>query len=196
MDFDNTYMAEEINITATDVSAEIKNADQDADVGKKRSPKIDRSGAKYSEDAFMNLPRSEQLALAEKYWNGPVADFDDGTFQFSYTHFANLCQKLGFRKGIVDTMPECVASDQKEVAPSSIVYIDHGKRDKTEVKKLTLAKGTIDKMDQLLGNKLSNVEKSKVIDEILSHVLDQKLADKRAGQFGVAYRPVAEERLL
>ena len=188
MDFSNTYMSEELNVTDTDM-------EQETEDSKKRASKIDRSSAKYSEDDFMKLPRAEQLGLAEKYWNGPVADFDDGTFQFSYTHFANLCQKLGFRKGIVDTMPEGEFPDP-EVAPSSIVYIEHGKREETEVKKLTLDKCTIEKIDKLLGDKLSNVEKSKVIDAILSQALDKKLADKRVGQFGVAYRPLAEERLL
>lgn len=193
MDFGNSYMSEEINITDTNMVEANNASDLDAE-GKKRATKIDRSNAKYSEDDFMKMSRAEQLVLAEKYWNGPVADFDDGTFQFSYTHFANLCQKLGFRKGIVDTMPDGVASDQ--VAPSSIIYIEHGKREETEVKKLTLAKSTIEKIDQLLGDKLSNVERSKVVDEILSQALEQKLNDKRVGQFGVAYRPLAEERLL
>ena len=194
MDFGNSYKSEGFNLADSIMGEEMDAPEVDTDESKKRSQRIDRSNAKYSEEDFMKLPRKEQLELAEKYWNGPVADFDDGTFQFSYTHFANLCQKLGFRKGIVDTMPEGEASDP--VAPSSIIYIEHGRREETEVKKLTLSKSTIDKIDQLLGDKLSNVEKSKVTDEILSQALDQKLADKRVGQFGVAYRPLAEERIM
>lgn len=88
------------------------------------------------------------------------------------------------------------ASNPREVKPGSIIYIEHGKRQETEVKKITFAKDTIDKIDQLLGDQLSNVERSKVIDVIRSRALDDRLAAKRAGQFGVAYRPVAEERLL
>ena len=187
MDYIDNKTSVKMNATDTDVAPKENDS-------KRRATKKDRSNAKYSEADFMGFPRAEQLALAEKYWNGPVDEFDDGTFQFSYTHFANLCQKLGFRKGIVDTMPEDVALDN--IAPSSIIYIDHGRRELTEVKKLTFSKSTIDKMEQLLGDKLSNVEKSKVIDEIFSQVLDQKLKDKKAGQFGVAYRPHDEERLM
>lgn len=162
---------------------------------KKRCKCKDRSNSRYSMDDFMKLPRAEQLELAEKYWNGPVADFDDGTFQFSYTHFANLCQKLGFKKGIVDTIPKGEAQ-VSEVAPSSIVYIEHGKRGETVEKKFTLAKTTVDKIDQLLGDQLSNIERSKVIDALLSQVLDQRLSEKSKGQFGVAYRSVEEKRLI
>ena len=190
MDFNDSYMYEENNITDTNEAEQIENLDQDADESKKRTARIDRSNAKYSAEDFMALPRAEQLELAEKYWNGKVENYDDGTFQFSYSHLAKLCQELGFRKGIVDTMPEGAT------VPSSIIYIEHGRRTETEVKKLTLSKSTIDKIDELLGDKLSNVEKSKVIDEILSQALEQKLADKRVGQFGVAYRPLEEERII
>lgn len=190
MDFNDSYVYEENNITDTNEVEQIENLDQDADESKKRTARVDRSNAKYSAEDFMALPRAEQLALAEKYWNGKVENYDDGTFQFSYSHLAKLCQDLGFRKGIVDTMPEGA------VDPSSIIYIEHGRRVETEVKKLTLSKSTIDKIDELLGDKLSNVEKSKVIDEILSQALEQRLADKRVGQFGVAYRPLEEERII
>ena len=36
---------------------------------KKQRNRIDRSTHKYSEEAFMKLPRAEQLALAEKYFH-------------------------------------------------------------------------------------------------------------------------------
>lgn len=187
MDFGNTYMSEELNVTDTDM-------EQETEDSKKRSQKVDRSSNKYSEEDFRALSRDEQLRLANIHWMDSKGYDESKMFQFSYTHFSNICKELGFVKGVIDTR-EGEAPDP-EVALSSIVYIEHGKREETEVKKLTLDKGTISKIDQLLGDKLSNVEKSKVIDAILSQALDKKLADKRVGQFGVAYRPLAEERLL
>ena len=170
--------------------------DKEADEGRSRAAKKDRSGGKYSEEAFLALPRSEQLALAERYWNGPVATFDDGTFQFSYTHFGKICEQIGFRKGIVDTRPEIKLPDKEETEPSAIIYIDHGRREETIVKKLTLSKETEEKISRLLGDRLSNIEKSKVVDVILSQALDRCLVEQKAGLFGVAYRPTEEERLI
>lgn len=195
MEIQNKYMSEEMKFTDTAVGEQIIPLDDDAEKSKKRAAKKDRSDSKYSEEAFMALPRLEQLALADKYWMGRTDEFDDGTFQFSYTHFTNICQILGFKKGVVDTQPD-TASEVISIEPSSVIYIDHGTRGKTEVKKLTFAKTTINKIDQLLGDQLSNVERSKVIDVILSEAFDEKLVAKREGKFGVAYRPVAEERLL
>lgn len=193
MELENNKQFEEINSKDSSMGEEMYVV-LDGKGKKKKSRKIDRSGCKYSEKDFLQMPRAEQLVLAEKYWNGPVADFDDGTFQFSSTHFATLCQKIGFRKGVVDTLPENATSDQENT--SSVIYIDHGRREATEVKKFTLAKGTIEKMDQLLGDTLSNVERSKVIDAILVEALEQKLAEQRAGMFKVVYRPLDEERIL
>ena len=159
---------------------------------KKRSKCKDRSNSRYSMEDFMRLPRHDQLALAEKYWMGRTECFDDGTFQFSYTCFGNLCKQLGFRKGIVDTRSEEAAIENT----NSVVYINHGKRGETVEKKFTLAKTTVDKIDQLLGDQLSNIERSKVIDALLSQVLDQRLSEKSKGKFGVAYRSVEEKRLI
>jgi hypothetical protein len=157
---------------------------------RKRASKKDRSNGKYSQEDFLNLPRVEQYALAEKYWNGPVADFDDGTFQFSSTQFAKLCEKLGFRKGIVDTLAEESLSDSQDT-----LYIDRGRRGETVEKKYTLSKETVVKMDELLGS-LGNMEKSKVLDLLLSQMLDEKLEAKRAGHFHVVYKASAEEILM
>ena len=156
---------------------------------RKRALNKDRSNGKYSKDDFLKLPRDEQHALAEKYWNGPVADFDDGTFQFSSTQFAKLCEKIGFRKGIVDTL-------SKESLPNSedTLYIDRGRRGETAEKKFTLSQETIDKFDELLGS-LGNMEKSKAFDLLLSRLLDEKLEAKRVGNFHVAYK-VTEEKIL
>lgn len=200
MDSNNSYMSEEMKLTDTDIGEEIISLD-DANGSKKRASKVDRSGNTYSEEKFRVLPREEQLRLANKHWMDSKGYDASGIFQFSYTHFSNICKELGFVKGVIDTRKDAsdtkeYASDSKKVEPCSILYIDHGKREETEVKKLTFAKDTIDKIDQLLGDKLSNVEKSKVIDVILSEALDNKLAAKRVGQLVVAYRPVYEVRLI
>lgn len=151
----------------------------------------ERSNHKYSEVAFMALPRAEQHALAEKYWTGHVTDYDrDQMFQFSYSHLAELCKRLGFRKGIVDDRAGEVPQEE------NIIYIDHGKRVETVEKKITLSQETEKMLDELLGNKLSNIERSKVIDAIFRQALVPLLKDKEEGRFGVAYRPTEEERLL
>ena len=139
----------------------------------------------------MALPRAEQHALAEKYWTGHVTDYDrDQMFQFSYSHLAELCKRLGFRKGIVDDRAGEVPQEE------NIIYIDHGKRVETVEKKITLSQETEKMLDELLGNKLSNIERSKVIDAIFRQALVPLLKDKEEGRFGVAYRPTEEERLL
>jgi hypothetical protein len=164
---------------------------------KQRAARKDRSDAKYSEDDFRAFPRSKQHELAEQYWNGKTEDFDDGTFQFSYTHFAKICTDLGFRKGIVDTMPEKQAAEEQESGASgSIIYIDHGKRAGSVTKKMTISEETDKKIEELLGKSLSNVEKSKVLDAILTEAIEDRLIDKRAGRFEVFYRPTDGERLL
>lgn len=157
-----------------------------------RAHRKDRSNGKYSETDFLNLPREEQLKLAEHYWMGRTEDFDDGTFQFSYTHFAELCKMLGFRKGVVDELKSnnnCTSLKKK-------IYIEHGRREETDVKKLTLSVSTINNLDMLLGNRLSNIEKSKVMDIIIAEKVDELLKIKKEGEFSVAYRRCEEERLI
>jgi hypothetical protein len=166
---------------------------------KSRTVKRDRSGNKYSEADFMALPRSQQLELAQTWWMDSKG-FDDGKmFQFSYTHFSNLCQKLGFKKGVIDTGVRAFDSRSDANIPAdadNIIFIDRGKRVNTVEKKITLSGRTNDKLESLLGNKLSNIEKSKAIDVILENALDDMLSKKQAGTFGIAYRPTELERLV
>lgn len=158
---------------------------------KKRSQNKNRSDGELSETDFMSLPRDEQLALAEKYWNGRTDTYDDEKkFKFSYTHLGTLCERLGFRKGIVDL--------KKDGVKESKLYIEHGRREKTVEKKLTFSEKTVSKFTDLLGkqNNLSNIEKSKILDVILLEALESKLAAKNVGAFSVAYKPVKEEVLI
>ena len=64
------------------------------------------------------------------------------------------------------------------------------------IKKLTLSVDTISMMDELMGDGLSNIERSKVIDIIVSKALKQLLADKESGCFHVKYRPLDAKLLV
>lgn len=184
--------------TVTDVAMGVRENNQDLKTEneinpkkKKRAQNKDRSDGELSEADFMALSRTEQLNLAEKYWNGRTDTYDkDKKFKFSYTHLGTLCERLGFRKGIVDM--------KKDGVKESKLYIEHGRREKTVEKKVTFSEKTISKFNDLLGkdNKLSNIEKSKILDVILLEALEGKLAAKNAGAFSVAYKPVKEEVLI
>lgn len=161
---------------------------------KERSARIDRTSAKYSESDFLAMPRSQQYALAEKYWNGKSADFDDGTFQFSYTHFAEVCQRIGFRKGIVD---DGMPGEDKNASSDDVkkIYIDRGKRPDPIEKKITLNKITNDKLESLTAT-FTNMEKSKFLEAVIEMALDELLEKREEGKLSVAYRPMEEEKLL
>lgn len=176
-------MGNEFNNSSTNVELE----------SEKRKGKLNRSSHRYSEEDFRRLPRSEQLRLANVHWMDSKGFDESGMFQFSYTHFSNICKNLGFEKGVIDTKKDVVdlSSEQKD----SRIFIDHGRREETEVKKITLSKSTVCMMDRLLEG-LSNIERSKVLDVLLSDVLDEKLQDKEEGRFSVFYRPQKEERIL
>ncbi len=168
-------------------------SDSPVDVGQeaeKRKVTVDRSHHRYSEEDFRHLPREEQLRLANVHWMDSKGYDKSGMFQFSYTHFSNICKDLGFEKGVLDTK-----KDTDFPKKGSCIFIDHGRREETEVKKLTLSKSTVCKMDQLLEG-LSNIEKSKVLDVLLEKLLDEKLQDKAMGMFSVFYRPQKEQQIL
>lgn len=174
----------------TNMSVENDSLSVEKQKKRKRAPRKDRSHGKYSQEDFLNLPRDEQYALADKYWNGSTADFDDGTFQFSYPQLGRLCEQVGLRKGIVDTRAK-----ESLLRSQDILYLDRGRREETVEKKYTYSKTTIDKFDELVGP-LSNIEKSKVLDLLLSQILEEKLEAKRAGRFHVVYKAVDEEVLI
>lgn len=75
------------------------------------------------------------------------------------------------------------------------IYISHGKRE-TEEKKFTLSVTTVAKVDELVGDKLSKMEKSKVVDAIFSTALDEWLSYKKSGIFSVKYRASEEVTLI
>ncbi len=157
----------------------------------KKAPKKDRSGGKYSEEAFLALPREKQFELAQMYWGGKGKNFEDGTFKFSQTQFVRLCQKLGFEKGIIDT--------KSNEASYNVIYLERGRRTETLERKFTLNKETNELIDEYLSSgpiQLSNMEKSKITDAIINKAFTEMLTAQRNGQTTVAYRPVGVERLL
>lgn len=200
MDSYNTYSDNEPFSFPSDMSEQIETTDTIEDEeNKTRASKKDRSGNKYSEADFMALTRSQQLELAQTWWMDSKNFDNGGMFQFSYTHFSNLCQKLGFKKGVIDIGEGELASGSDAELPAdadNIIFIDRGKRVNTVEKKITLSSSTNDKLEKLLGDKLSNIDKSKAIDAILANALDDMLAKKQAGTFGIAYRPMEVERLI
>ncbi len=122
-------------------------------------------------------------------------------YSFTWTDLTVIAKFLGFKiTNPGEQNPHYIKDDVIEVSSSTneqdgIIYINHGRRD-TEIKKYSLSKNTIAKEKKLLGDALGNSERSKVIDVIYSSALDQRLADKESGRFGVCYRPQEEERLI
>lgn len=148
----------------------------------------------YSKEDFLGLSRKEQKKLAEKYWNGSGGSIrfkEDGMFQFSYTLFSKLCEQLQFRRGIIDDLEA-----EETHVPCKTIWIDRGKRRDTEIKKLTFSKSTVQKMERFLGKNLTAMERSKVMDALISETLDQAIEDRAAGRLTVEYSPTERQRLL
>ena len=166
-----------------------------------KKDKKDRSNSKYSEDDFMAMPRNKQFELAQKYWGGAVADFDDGTFQFSVTHFKNLCERLGFTKGVVDTRAGLPVDTVKSNSGIDTIYIERGIRENTGERKFTLSKQTLDNLNEFFepsekARALTSMEKSKIIDSLFNQMLENKLKSKREGKLKVTYKLTDERDIL
>lgn len=78
----------------------------------------------------------------------------------------------------------------------SRIMIEHGHRDNTVVKKLTLSTDTIDKINYLIGDSTSNQVTSKIIDAIISNVMDVYIRYKNDGIFEVRYKATEEKRII
>lgn len=181
-----TNSGNKLTSSPTVMSGQSKSGESIPTEKKKKSKRIDRKKNKYSEAAFLKLPRDEQLALANQYGLSTKAFEDSRLFQFSYSHFTDILASLGFKKGMVDT---------HQYDHYRIYFIDHGKRPETIEKKITLTKSTNDKLNQLLAP-LSNIEKSKAIDAILSETLDTLLDANKKDLFHVTYNATGQERLI
>ncbi len=158
---------------------------------KKRGPRKDRSKSKYSEEDFRKMPRDQQFELAQKYMMLGDDEFDDGTFQISKSQFCKVCNELGIKKetSVIDTQAV------KKASEGTVLYIEHGKR-KTERNNWTYSEGTSDKVDRLLGDIPSTMERSKLIDKIFNDALDQLLEEKGAGRLYWDYKRTDEKKKL
>ena len=162
-----------------------------------RSSKKDRSSNRYSEEEFLALPRSQQLELANIWWMNSKEFDDSQLFQFSYTHFAEICKKLGFKKGVIDTGQYDKSGTSEAIKKEHVLWIERGRRTDTIEKKITLSGDTFKKYDELIGSKnLTNIEKSKIFEAIINIALDECLKKKERGEFMVGYRATKAERLL
>lgn len=151
---------------------------------------------KYSQDDFRNLSEAEQVTLLNKYLiDVPSEKFEDGTFKFSRTTLAKLAEELGYKRSYIRT-DSSLSNASFEKPLDNIIYIDRGRREQSIEKKITLSRSTNDKLNQLLGNTLSNIEKSKAIDAILEKAIDDLLLKKQDGSFGISYRRTEAKRLL
>jgi len=154
---------------------------------KKRQPRKDRSAAKYQMEDFLALPREQQINLANEYLLRPVQDYDDGTLGFGRSTFMEYCKKNDIVLRYVDAREE--TQRRKEIC------ISHGKRKATVEKKYTLSMETVAMIDELFAG-LSNIEKSKAMDELLRPYLQGVLSIKKEGGFAVYYKAAAAEKLI
>ena len=147
-------------------------------------------------EQFKNMDRERQRALVKHYWSDKVKDkdFDDGTFNFSVTTFKRLCVELGYEKVIIDTKHEQIVdkTDTRDnivhnEAGIETITISRRKREDVTERKIKLSRDVIDTMNELLDAKLTNEEKSKIVESIIREAMQKKLEAKRAGQLSVEY---------
>ena len=189
------------------------NEDEGRDIHTKRSPRIDRSGGEMSESdvkAMAHNDREELRELFQKYlYDIPSADFDDtNKFQFSRTKLMSLMNELGYeavgsgrKKEVVDLREESGADssesreNETEDTEECVIRIKRGRRRDTKERKYVFPSDLTDEMDELLEN-LSNQEKSKVIEQILTPQVHKLLMLKQEGKFHVEYAPEEAKRLI
>lgn len=137
-----------------------------------------------TQSAFRSLSRSEQFEYAKKYLNMRDKDFDDGTFSFSVTTFKKLCDELGFMKIVTDT--RATGSDEQQSA--HVIELSRSKREHTVEKKLRLSTDTVELMASAVTDKMTNEEKSKVIDIIISEAFAKVASEREAGNLKIEYK--------
>ena len=141
-----------------------------------------------TQSAFRSLPRSEQFEYAREYLNKRYKDFDDGTFAFSVTTFKKLCDELGFVKLVTDT--RATISDEQQSA--HVIELSRSKREHTLEKKLRLSADTVELMASAVTDKMTNEEKSKVLDIIIHDAFEQVAKERAAGQLKIEYKEKQE----
>ena len=141
-----------------------------------------------TQSAFRSLTRSEQFEYAKKYLNMRDKDFDDGTFAFSVTTFKKLCEELGFVKIVTDT--RATSADAQQSA--HVIELSRSKREHTVEKKLRLSADTVELMASAVTDKMTNEEKSKVIDIIIREAFTKVASEREAGTLRIEYKEKQE----
>ena len=141
-----------------------------------------------TQSAFRSLTRSEQFEYAKKYLNMRDKDFDDGTFAFSVTTFKKLCDELGFVKIVTDT--RATSADAQQSA--HVIELSRSKREHTVEKKLRLSADTVELMASAVTDKMTNEEKSKVIDIIIHEAFANVASEREAGNLKIEYKEKQE----
>ena len=157
--------------------------------GKKSSGRMrkERKKGAISQDQFRAMNWHERLELVKRYQNVKDKDFDDGTFAFSVTTFKNLCNELHIDKCIVDMEHQTIA-EKTESHDDNVITISREKRENVKEKTFTLSSSTLALIDELFSDvKITNEERSKIIDSIISDAFSNALTAKRDGRFSVEY---------
>ena len=141
-----------------------------------------------NQSTFRSLPRAEQFEYAKEYLNKRDKDFDDGTFSFSVTTFKNICNELGFVKVVTDT--RATISDEQQSA--HVIELSRSKRESTVEKKLRLSTDTVELMASAVTDKMTNEEKSKVLDIIIHDAFERVAKERAEGKLRIEYKEKQE----
>ena len=152
--------------------------------------KKERKKGAISQDQFRTMDWHERLELVKRYQNVKDKDFDDGTFAFSVTTFKNLCAELHLDKCIVDMEHQTITEKKIESNhdDNAIITISREKRENVREKTFTLSSSTLAIIDELFSDvKITNEERSKIIDSVITDAFSNALTAKRDGRLSVEY---------
>ena len=153
--------------------------------------KKERKKGAISQDQFRSMDWHERLELVKHYQNVKDKDFDDGTFAFSVTTFKNLCNELHLDKCIVDMEHQTITEKKIESNHddnATVITISREKRENVREKTFTLSSSTLAIIDELFADvKITNEERSKIIDSVIAEAFSNALTAKRDGHFSVEY---------
>lgn len=153
--------------------------------------KKERKKGAISQDQFRTMDWHERLELVKHYQNVKDKDFDDGTFAFSVTTFKNLCAELHLDKCIVDMEHQTITEKRAESHKddnATVITISREKRENVREKTFTLSSSTLALIDELFADvKITNEERSKIIDSVITDAFSNALTAKRDGRFSVEY---------
>lgn len=141
-----------------------------------------------NQSTFRSLPREQQFEYAREYLNKKDKDFDDGTFAFSVTTFKNICNELGFVKVVTDTRATSANAQQS----AHVIQLSRSKREHTVEKKLRLSTDTVELMSSVVTDKMTNEEKSKVLDIIIHDAFERVAKERAEGKLRIEYKEKQE----